>query len=83
VPTGIATDDTTKHFFADVIDRRMLASLLGFYDRKKIRRSSRLLTSTRSACSRSLGRHILSRNRSSCSWRGKSKISTILNGGSR
>jgi hypothetical protein len=30
VPTGIATDDTTKHFFADIVDSRQLASLLSF-----------------------------------------------------
>ncbi|MGE0057710.1 MAG: N-6 DNA methylase [Dehalococcoidia bacterium] len=30
LPTGIATDDTTKHFFADIVDRRQLASLLSF-----------------------------------------------------
>jgi len=30
VPTGIATDDTTKHFFADCVDRRSLVSLLAF-----------------------------------------------------
>jgi hypothetical protein len=30
VPTGIATDDTTKHFFADIVDRRQLASLYDF-----------------------------------------------------
>ena len=30
VPTGIATDDTTKFFFADVVDRRQLASLFDF-----------------------------------------------------
>lgn len=30
VPTGIATDDTTKHFFADLVERRSLASLFDF-----------------------------------------------------
>lgn len=30
VPTGIATDDTTKHFFADIVTRRQLASLYDF-----------------------------------------------------
>jgi hypothetical protein len=30
VPTGIATDDTTKHFFADLVARRQLASLFDF-----------------------------------------------------
>jgi hypothetical protein len=30
VPTGIATDDTTKHFFADVLNRRSLVSLFDF-----------------------------------------------------
>ncbi|GIU86701.1 MAG: hypothetical protein KatS3mg009_1216 [Acidimicrobiia bacterium] len=30
VPTGIATDDTTKRFFADCVDRRSLASLFDF-----------------------------------------------------
>jgi hypothetical protein len=36
VPTGLATDDTTKHFFSDLVDRRSLVSLFGFYDRKQI-----------------------------------------------
>ncbi len=30
VPTGIATDDTTKRFFGDLVDRQALAQLLGF-----------------------------------------------------
>lgn len=30
VPSGIATDDTTKHFFADLVDRRSLVSLFDF-----------------------------------------------------
>ncbi len=30
VPTGIATDDTTKHFFADIVTKRQLASLYDF-----------------------------------------------------
>jgi hypothetical protein len=30
VPTGIATDDTTKAFFSDLIQRESLAQLLGF-----------------------------------------------------
>jgi len=30
VPTGIATDDTTKIFFADLVERRSLASLFSF-----------------------------------------------------
>lgn len=30
VPSGIATDDTTKHFFADLVDRRALVSLFDF-----------------------------------------------------
>lgn len=30
VPTGIATDDTTKHFFADIVTRNQLASLYDF-----------------------------------------------------
>ena len=34
VPTGIATDDTTKHFFADIVDRRQLASLYDFENRQ-------------------------------------------------
>lgn len=36
VPSGIATDDTTKHFFADLVDRRSLASLFDFENRKKV-----------------------------------------------
>ncbi|MGA2452737.1 MAG: N-6 DNA methylase [Solirubrobacteraceae bacterium] len=30
VPTGIATDDTTKHFFSDLVERRALVSVLSF-----------------------------------------------------
>lgn len=30
VPSGIATDDTTKHFFADLMEKRALASLYDF-----------------------------------------------------
>jgi SAM-dependent methyltransferase len=36
VPTGIATDDTTKEFFGDLASRGSLISLLGFYDRKRL-----------------------------------------------
>ncbi|WP_134389853.1 Eco57I restriction-modification methylase domain-containing protein [Methylacidiphilum sp. Yel] len=34
VPTGIATDATTQRFFADVVERRQLASLYDFENRK-------------------------------------------------
>lgn len=30
VPTGIATDDTTKHFFSDLVERKSLVSLFDF-----------------------------------------------------
>ncbi len=30
VPTGIATDDTTKHFFRDLVDSQSLVSVMGF-----------------------------------------------------
>ncbi len=36
VPSGIATDDTTKHFFADLVDRRSLASLYDFENARPI-----------------------------------------------
>jgi hypothetical protein len=36
VPTGIATDDTTKHFFADLVDTRTLASLYDFENRNGV-----------------------------------------------
>ena len=36
VPTGIATDDTTKHFFASLVDLRSLVSLFDFENRKGI-----------------------------------------------
>ena len=36
VPTGIATDDTTKHFFADLVDRESLVCLYDFENRLKI-----------------------------------------------
>jgi hypothetical protein len=34
VPTGIATDDTNKHFFADLVDRGELVSLFDFENRE-------------------------------------------------
>jgi hypothetical protein len=36
VPSGIATDDTTKEFFTDLMDRKVLVSLYDFENRKKI-----------------------------------------------
>ena len=36
VPSGIATDDTTKFFFADLVDRASLVSLFDFENRRKI-----------------------------------------------
>ncbi len=36
VPTGIATDDTNKHFFGWLVDRGRLAGLLDFENRKKL-----------------------------------------------
>ena len=36
VPTGIATDDTTKHFFQEVVDSHTLASLYDFENREKV-----------------------------------------------
>ena len=36
VPTGIATDDTNKHFFAEVVDRGELAALLDFENREAL-----------------------------------------------
>jgi len=36
VPTGIATDDTTKAFFQDIADSRALVSLYDFENRKKL-----------------------------------------------
>jgi len=36
VPSGIATDDTTKYFFQDLMDKRSLASLYDFENREKI-----------------------------------------------
>lgn len=36
LPTGIATDDTTKHFFADLVDKRSLVSLFDFENRRAI-----------------------------------------------
>jgi hypothetical protein len=36
VPTGIATDDTTKFFFQDLMDRGSLVSLYDFENREKI-----------------------------------------------
>ena len=36
VPTGIATDDTTKLFFADCVERRALVSLFDFENRKNL-----------------------------------------------
>ena len=36
VPSGIATDDTTKYFFADLVERRSLVSLLSFENEAKV-----------------------------------------------
>ena len=36
VPTGIATDDTTKDFFGDLVEKRSLASLFDFENREKL-----------------------------------------------
>ena len=48
VPSGIATDDTTKVFFADLVDRRSLVSLYDFENRE---RYSQVLTAgSSSAC---------------------------------
>ena len=35
VPTGIATDDTTKLFFADLMDQRVLRSLYSFWEARR------------------------------------------------
>ena len=36
VPTGIATDDTCKHFFGDVVEKHTLASLYDFENREAL-----------------------------------------------
>jgi hypothetical protein len=36
VPSGIATDDTTKEFFTDLMDRQALVSLYDFENRNKV-----------------------------------------------
>lgn len=36
VPTGIATDDTTKDFFGDLVEKRAIASLLDFENREAL-----------------------------------------------
>lgn len=36
VPTGIATDDTTKEFFGDVVEKRSLVSLYDFENREAL-----------------------------------------------
>ena len=36
IPTGIATDDTNKHFFADLVEKGALVSLFDFENREKI-----------------------------------------------
>ena len=36
VPTGIATDDTTKYFFRDLVDRDQLVSIFGFENEEKL-----------------------------------------------
>jgi SOS-response transcriptional repressor LexA len=36
VPTGIATDDTTKHFFQDLVNSRCLVSLRGFDNKERL-----------------------------------------------
>jgi hypothetical protein len=36
VPTGIATDDTTKFFFSDIVEKKHLVSLYDFENRKQL-----------------------------------------------
>ncbi len=36
LPTGIATDATTQHFFQDLVERQQLASLYDFENRRKL-----------------------------------------------
>ena len=36
LPTGIATDATTQHFFKEIVHHRSLVSLMGFYDRGQL-----------------------------------------------
>jgi len=36
VPSGIATDNTTRHFFQDVVNRRLLVSLLDFENQERL-----------------------------------------------
>lgn len=36
IPTGIATDDTTKDFFGDLVEKRAIASLFDFENREKL-----------------------------------------------
>jgi hypothetical protein len=36
VPSGIATDDTTKHFFSDLMDKQRLVALYDFENRKGV-----------------------------------------------
>ena len=36
VPSGIATDDTTKQFFSDIVDKRSLVSLFDFENREGV-----------------------------------------------
>jgi hypothetical protein len=36
VQSGIATDDTTKYFFADLMEKRALVSLYDFENREAI-----------------------------------------------
>lgn len=40
VPTGIATDDTTKHFFSDLLLRRHLVAFYGFENEGKLFRGN-------------------------------------------
>lgn len=36
VPSGIATDDTTKHFFSDLMEKQSLVALYDFENRKRV-----------------------------------------------
>jgi len=36
VPSGIATDNTTRHFFQDVVNKRLLVSLLDFENQERL-----------------------------------------------
>ena len=67
VPSGIATDDTTKYFFQSIVDRKNLVSLFDFENAARYSRASTAVTSSApSPLVATTGRGTRPPSRSSC-----------------